>query len=292
MTKRDGTLHPTPLIESGFRCENGAARDRNEDSCLTFTAAFGGHFSLRPLGLYVVADGMGGQREGHVASNAAARAFAEYVLSNLYVPLLRQRPEPRESDLLDTLERGVFKAHDAVAHGDLGHADAAHGDKAQNGEPLMEPGLDAAPNGGTTLTAGLILGPRLYVAHVGDSRAYLLSDDELRPLTEDHSLVRRLQETGRLSAEDAQTFQYRNVLLQALGQAGALTADTFALDLPPRGKLLLCSDGLCGLVAAEEMAAILRTEAHPQASADRLYEAAMTAGGHDNITAVVVAFTL
>jgi protein phosphatase len=276
MSANANSVHPTPIIQSGFRCENGATRERNEDSCLTFTAGFGGHFSLRPLGLYLVADGMGGQREGHVASNAAARTFAEYVLSHLYIPLLRQRPEPRESDLLDTLERGVFTAHDAVVG---------------NGEALPDPGGLAADSGGTTLTAGLILGSRLYVAHVGDSRAYLLSEDELRPLTEDHSLVHRLQETGRLSAEDAQTFQYRNVLLQALGQEGALTADTFSLDLPRRGKLLLCSDGLCGLVSPQEMAAILLHDDHPQSQADQLYEAAMTAGGHDNITAIVVAFS-
>lgn len=260
--------HGATRIESGYRCESGAARERNEDSCLLFTAEFGGHFDLQSLALFAVADGMGGEREGHVASNAAIRAFGEFVLANLYFPLLRQRPAPREADLLDVLERGVFAAHDAV----------------------LRPESDE--NGGTTLTAGLIFGPRLYVAHVGDSRAYLLTDDELRPLTQDHSLVRRLQETGRLSAEAAQQFQYRNVLLQALGQDSALTADTFAIDLPPAGKLLLCTDGVCGLVSPEEMSAVLREPERPQTLADRLHDAAMAAGGHDNITALVVDFTL
>jgi protein phosphatase len=266
-----------PVIESGHRCENGAVRERNEDACLTLTARFGGHFELRPMGLYIVADGMGGEREGHVASNLAARAFAEFVLSNLYFALLRGRPEPREADLLDIMERGVFAAHDAVFRPEL---DSASG----------QPDSASGRSGGTTLTAALILGRRLYVAHVGDSRAYLLADGELRPLTEDHSLVRHLQDTGRLSAEDAQSFQYRNVLLQALGQEGALTADTFSADLPPSGKLLLCSDGLCGLVPQEEMAVILRGDETAQEIADHLYEAAMAAGGYDNITAVVVHF--
>lgn len=273
---------PVPQIESGYRCESGAVRERNEDACLLFTAEFGGHFALRPLGLYAVADGMGGEREGHVASNAAIRAFAEYVLANLYFPLLRQRPT-RESDLLDALERGVFAAHDAVTQDGLGDAQARPDapDGAADG---------AAANGGTTLTAGLIFGRRLYVAHVGDSRAYLFSGAELRPLTEDHSLVRRLQETGRLSADEAHHFQYRNVLLQALGQHGALTADTFALELPPAGKLLLCSDGLSGFVAVEEIAAVLRGPGTAQELADQLFEAAMDAGGHDNISALVVTF--
>lgn len=254
-----------PRLCSGYRCETGAVRERNEDSCLTITAQFGGHFDLRPLGLYVVADGMGGQAGGHVASNTAARAFAEFILAHLYFPLLRQRPQPRETDLLDILERGVFAAHDAI----------------------FEP--DAA-NGGTTLTAALVLGRRLFVAHVGDSRAYLATNGELQLLTEDHSLVRRLQDTGQLSAEDAQTYQYRNVLLQALGQESALTADTFALDLPPAGKLLLCSDGLCGVVPRQQLAALLHAETDPQQVADRLFDAAMNAGGEDNITAVVVEF--
>lgn len=258
--------HGSTRIESGYRCESGAARERNEDACLLFTAEFGGHFDMPSLGLFAVADGMGGAHEGHVASNAAIRAFGEFVLTHLYFPLLRQRPMPREADLLDVLERGVFAAHEAV----------------------LRP--EPAENGGTTLTAGLILGPRLYVAHVGDSRAYLLAGGELRPLTQDHSLVRRLQETGRLSAEAAQEFQYRNVLLQALGQDGALTADTFAVDLPPVGKLLLCSDGLSGLVSPEEMTTVLCGEGRSQTLADRLYDAAMAAGGHDNISALVVDF--
>ncbi len=258
------------VFECGYRCESGAQRERNEDACLVVSLEFGGHFAMMPVGLYVVADGMGGEREGHVASNVATRAFGEYVLSHLYFPLLRERPEPRETTVLDTLERAVFAAHDAVQKPETGHAGGA---------------------GGTTLTAGLILGRRLFVAHVGDSRAYLLTGGELRPLTEDHSLVRRLQETGRLTEEDAQHFQYRNVLLQAVGQEGALTADTFSLDLPDAGKLLLCSDGLCGLVSLEEMAGIMGGSGKPQEIADRLYQAAMAAGGHDNITAVVTKFT-
>lgn len=256
-----------PLLKSGYRCETGAVRERNEDSCLTITAEFGGHFDLWPLGLYVVADGMGGEEAGHIASNMAARAFAEFILSNLYFPLLRQRPQPREVDLLDLLERGVFAAHDAI----------------------FQP---ETANGGTTLTAALVLGRRLYVAHVGDSRAYLAAGDELRLLTEDHSLVRRLQETGQLSAEDARTYQYRNVLLQALGQESALIADTFALDLPDSGRLLLCSDGLCGVVSAEALASIVNGGRGVQETADHLFEAAMDAGGEDNITAVVVEFAL
>lgn len=256
------TSSPKSLFDSGFCCETGSVRDRNEDACLAITAELGGHFHLRPLGLYLVADGMGGHDEGHVASNLAARVFAEFVLSQLYFPLLRRQSLSREADVLDVLERGVFAAHEAILPG--------------NG------------NGGTTLTAALILGTRLYIAHVGDSRAYLAAGGELRQLTEDHSLVRRLQDTGQLTDEDARTYQYRNVLLQALGQESALSADTFVLDLPPDCTLLLCTDGLSAVVAHEELAAVLVGPGRAQDLASRLWAAAEAAGSEDNVTALVV----
>lgn len=255
-----------PLIECGFRCERGAERGRNEDVCLALTAEFSGHFEMRPLGLYLVADGMGGEREGHIASNAAARAFTEFILANLYFPLLHGQTEPDETRLLDLMEQAVFAAHHAI----------------------LQP--DPAENGGTTLTAILLLNRRAYVAHVGDSRAYLLADSELRLLTNDHSLVNRLQEAGRLSAESARDFEYRHILLQALGQEGALTADTFAVELPRSGKLLLCTDGLSSLLPPAVTTAVLCGEDSVQDMADQLFEAAMSAGGHDNITVMVVNF--
>lgn len=257
-----------PRFESAYRCEIGAVRERNEDACLTVTTRFGGHFDFQPLGVYVVADGMGGQMNGHIASSAAARAFAEFILTNVYFPLLRGKPEPDEARLLDLMDEAVLTAHEAVF------------------QPRPE------RNGGTTLTAVVVVGRRLFVAHVGDSRAYLQEDGELRALTKDHSLVRRLQDQGRLSDEDAQSYEYRNVLLQALGQEIALSTDTFALNLPPTGTLLLCTDGLCGFVPEAEMAAILNQEGPIQDITDRLYEAAMAKGGTDNITAVVVRFAL
>lgn len=260
-------MRATPRFHSAYRCETGNVRDRNEDSCLTLESASGGHFQLRPFGLYAVADGMGGHMGGHIASNAAIRAFTGYMVDKLYLPLLQAKKQPTELDLLDTLERGVLAAHDAV----------------------FRPAPDE--NGGTTLTAALVLGDRLYVAHVGDSRAYWLNGGELKALTKDHSLVRKLQDRGQLTAEEASNYQYRNVLLQALGQDVALTVDTFALELPPSGRLLLCSDGLSGFVSDAAMQAILQQAASAEEAAGRLCDAALAAGGTDNITAVVVNFT-
>ncbi len=253
-------------LQAAYRCETGAVRTRNEDACLVLTTALGGHFSRRSPGLYVVADGMGGHVEGHVASKDATRTFGSHVTERLIAPQLAGRPLPDEADVLTLLEDAVFAAHEAVYR------------------------PDPAENGGSTLTAVLALEDRLYIAHVGDSRAYLLSGGELRQLTTDHSLVRQLQDRGQLTADEAQEYEYRNVLLQALGQEMTLSVETLALEQPSGGRLLICSDGLSGVVNETNLQRILGSDGPPQQIADALYRAAMAAGGPDNITAVVVDF--
>jgi len=255
-----------PLITSAQRCDVGGVRPRNEDSCLIFVSESGGHFQMRPFGLYVVADGMGGHTEGHLASKTASRVFTQYLLDKLYLPLLQDRAILIGSKILEVMEDAVHTAHAAV----------------------FQPEPDK--NGGTTLTAALILGKELYLAHVGDSRAYLYCDGELRTLTNDHSLVRKLQDRGQLTADQAHRYQYRHILLRALGQEDALEVDTFALTLPKAGRLLLCSDGLSGFVPEATLLEIIQQDQSPQQLVDTLYETAMTAGGYDNITAIVVDF--
>jgi protein phosphatase len=260
-------LHKRPIvISSAHRCEVGGVRPRNEDSCLVMLSECGGHFQMHPFGLYVVADGMGGHTEGHLASKTASRVFAQYVLDKLYLPMLQERAILITSKILEVLEDAVHTAHAAV----------------------FQPEPDK--NGGTTLTAALLLGKELYIAHVGDSRAYLYCDNELRALTSDHSLVRKLQDRGQLTADEANRYQYRHILLRALGQEDALEVDTFALTLPVAGKLLLCSDGLSGFVPEATLLQIIQQEQSPQQLVDTLYETAMNAGGYDNITAIVVDF--
>lgn len=257
----------TLTLQTAFRCETGAVRSRNEDSCLVFAANAGGHRHAAALGLFVVADGMGGHAEGHVASSEAARVFAGFIVGQVYQPLLDRRPLPPDETLLEVLESGVLAAHDAVFHP----------------EPEQ--------NGGTTLTAALLVNHQAYLAHVGDTRAYLFDERGLHQLTTDHSLVRKLQETGRLSPDQVDQYQYRNVLLQALGQEVALDIETLVVELPSRGTLLLCSDGLSSYVPEARIHDILHGATSPQQAADALYDAAMAAGGVDNITAIVVDFT-
>ncbi len=256
-------------LSAAQRCHIGSVRNRNEDSCFIFTAEFGGQEPLPPTGLYIVADGMGGHHAGHEASKNVARLVAQLILERIYVPLLRNstaansRPlEPIGEVMVEAVQTANHFVHDN----------------------------DPKKSSGTTLTAALILGRRLYVAHVGDSRAYLFSEDELALLTNDHSYVHRLQEAGQLTEEEAAVHPQRNMLYKAVGQGDDLDIDTFTKSLPGQGKLILCSDGLWGLVSDEHLAQVLSQDIPLPVMTDELVTMALKAGGHDNITAIIVNF--
>lgn len=248
-----------------YGCSVGAVRQRNEDACLVFSSGAGGHFALMPFGLYIVADGMGGHTNGHVASKTASRVAARYILEQIYLPLLHDDGGLNQTPIQEVLVNAVQAANTAVFQADLDS------------------------DSGTTLTIALVLGRRLHVAHVGDSRLYLLTDDELRPVTSDHSLVQRLQDVGQ-PADDITFAQIRHVLLRAVGQVEDVEVDTYMRLLPRNGKLLLCTDGLCGPVSDADMQAVLEKEISLEQMIDELTDAAMDAGGYDNITAIVVDF--
>lgn len=256
-------------LSAAQRCHIGNVRNRNEDSCFIFTAEFGGEEPFQPAGLYIVADGMGGHHAGHEASKNVARLVAQHILERIYVPLLRNSTttssgplEPIGEVMIDAVQTANYYIHDN----------------------------DPKQSSGTTLTAALILGRRLYLAHVGDSRAYLFSGDELVLLTTDHSYVRRLQEAGQLTEEEAAVHPQRNMIYKAVGQGDELDIDTFTKSLPRQGKLILCSDGLWGLVSEERLAQILSQDMPLSDMTDELVTMALKAGGHDNITAIVVNF--
>lgn len=254
------------VIHYAKRCDIGA-RERNEDSCIAFASETGGHFTMMPFGLYIVADGMGGHTNGHVASKIASRQAANHILKEIYLPLLAHDTPPQVG-IRDTLVEAVQIANTAVYQD--------------------EPDVDS----GTTLTVALLLGGRLHVAHVGDSRLYLHTDEKFEAITNDHSLVQRLQDVGQLTAEEATVYRYRNVLLRAVGQGEEVEIDTYMRLLPKKGKLLLCSDGLCGFVSDDVMNDILKQDKPIQQMVDDLYHAAMAANSNDNVTAILVEFSL
>jgi protein phosphatase len=141
---------------------------------------------------------------------------------------------------------------------------------------------------GTTLTAIVAEDARGYVAHVGDSRAYLLREGVLQQLTEDHTLVQRMVREGKLTPEEAGRHPHRSILTRALGVEDDLTVDELTLDLHPGDRLLLCTDGLTSMVDANRIAEILAGEPDADAACALLIEAANGAGGDDNITVVIL----
>lgn len=252
-------------LSASYGCSVGAVRQRNEDSCLVFSSGAGGHFALMPFGLYIVADGMGGHTNGHVASKTASRVAARYILERIYLPLLHDDGELNQTPIQEVLVNAVQAANTAVFQADLDS------------------------DSGTTLTIALVLGRRLHVAHVGDSRLYLLDNNELQTVTSDHSLVQRLQDVGQ-PADDITFAQIRHVLLRAVGQVEDVEVDTYMRLLPRNGKLLLCTDGLCGPVSDVDMQTVLGKDSSLEQMVDELTNAAMEAGGYDNITAIIVDF--
>jgi protein phosphatase len=146
------------------------------------------------------------------------------------------------------------------------------------------------PGGGTTLTAVVTLGEQLTVGHVGDSRAYVILDNEMKVITRDHTFVERLVEMGEVTQEEASSHPQRHVLYRAIGQGESLEVDVFTHPTPHGGMLLVCSDGLWGVVPDDKILNIVKKANHPQDACDELVRAANQGGGPDNITAVLVRF--
>jgi protein phosphatase len=203
--------------------------------------------------LYAVADGMGGHRGGEVASSLALET----------VQHLFERQEGTLADQVAEANRAVY--------------DRSQSDRSVSGM-------------GTTLTAAVIDGDEVHVVHVGDSRAYLLHDGRLTQLTEDHTLVHRMVVEGEITPAEAETHPHRSILTRALGVDERVQVDEGDVRVETGDRLLLCTDGLTGMVPEEEIQEIMLAAGDPQEVVDRLVTVANRAGGIDNITAVVLDF--
>lgn len=248
----------------GVLCDVGRVRPTNQDHVFALQASLPGPNGQVMVGLFVVADGMGGHTGGATASARAVEIVAGEVLQGLIMPVMRGEPPPALQDLM---REAVLEANRRI----LADASRQHSDM------------------GTTLTAALLLGGRCYVAHVGDSRLYSYGRDGLRCRTRDHSMVARLLELGQISPQEAKRHPKRNYLYQSVGQQEEIEveADSFALE--GHSHLLLCSDGLWGLVGDEALVAALSGGQDPQRICERLVAQANEAGGDDNISVLVVA---
>jgi protein phosphatase len=252
-----------PQLVVGVGQSVGKQRELNEDSLLTFTAAIAGHSGIQPFGLYIIADGMGGHQYGEVASNAAIRTLAGYVLRKFHSYFFNLPTSPVDEPIQEILQSAVSEAQRVV--------------------------LREAPGSGTTLTAALVIGQQVTIAHVGDSRAYIIyPDGRLDVATRDHSLVKRLEELGQITSAEAAVHPQRNVLYKALGQGDVLEPDIVTMPFPIGGYLMLCSDGMWGVVPEDFVRRYITEAPNLHRACQNLVSAANSAGGPDNISVVLV----
>jgi serine/threonine protein phosphatase PrpC len=251
--------------------DTGLVREQNEDnyavSTLTGTRV---EFAqgvtttdIASAGLVcAVCDGMGGAAAGEVASAIAVEVILEAMKQGHSAPSKDQFAR----QLVHAVEEAGRKIYKA-----------SH-------EDFQRLGM------GTTATVAGVFDSTLFVGQVGDSRAYLFRHEALTPITKDQSLVSQLVETGHLTEEEAQHFEHTNIVLQALGTSEEVLVDLTHTPVFQGDRLLLCSDGLCGLVHTELIESVLREVHDPKECCERLKDLAYSAGGHDNITVVVVEF--
>ena len=206
---------------------------------------------------FVVADGMGGHLAGDVASRIAVQTISA-------------RANDGATATPDGLEKAVKEANSAIY-------ERASSDPSLHGM-------------GTTCTLVLVADSEIHIAHVGDSRAYLLRDGELSQITEDHTLVGRMVKEGRLKPEEAERHPQRSIITRALGVDEHVDVDVLSIPIEENDKVLICSDGLSSMLNADAIRAALVENDDPQAAVEVLVERANEAGGEDNITAVVLSF--
>jgi protein phosphatase len=242
--------------------DTGRVRERNEDAFVVVECSARGETGQTDLALLVIADGMGGHDRGEVASLLAAQVAAASVTQDVFLPFLSRQPRDGQRRPLNEALVEAVRAANAVVLRDV-------------------------PAGGSTLTVALVFGPRVYLAHVGDCRAYVCDERGLRRITQDHSLVARLVQTGHVTTAEAHTHSHRNVLYRAVGQAETLEVDTYMEPLAAGACLLLCSDGLWDSVGDADIARILHEAPDARTAVDRLVAAANERGGGDNITVLI-----
>ena len=256
----DGLNRLSPGLHIGKLSDVGRQRERNEDSFCVIESLVHYDLGVELFGLFVVADGMGGHQKGEIASSLAARTAANSILEDVDLPYLTSNPNANNRPLNEALVAAVESANIAVQ--------------------------EQVPDGGTTLTTALIMGNNAYIAHVGDTRAYLIKEGVVKCITQDHSLAKRLEDLGQATPEEAA--QVQNVLYRAIGQNSAVEVDTYMQHLPAGSSLMLCSDGLWGQIKDEDIAQVFASASAPQEACQQLIDIANENGGPDNITAIIV----
>lgn len=251
-------------LRAAARTDPGRMRGSNEDD--TLLAELEDDQGTARVGVYAVADGMGGHEKGEVASRLAVKAVLDALQSH---PFFKEgahlADQVADDAVLDVLRAAVAAANRAVYR------------------HKVEQNTDM----GTTIVLVLATSSAAYVANVGDSRAYLIRDGQIRQVTEDHSLVERMVASGQITEAEARLHPQRNVITRSLGADPTVEADLFVERLRPGDRVLLCSDGLSGMLSDAAIAQIASSEPDLDRACRLLVRAANDAGGKDNISVVL-----
>lgn len=246
------TIKSTSIHASGLT-NVGKVCDNNEDA-----------YVLDPdHGLFIVSDGMGGEQTGEIASKVVTTVLPVMILARL-----NRLRNPRTRAIRYWLRQDILRLSQQL------HAEAAQ--------------KTAVRGTGATVVLALLREERAHIAHMGDSRAYLLRENHLRQLTDDHSIVAMLVRGGEITTEEAKTHPARGQITRFVGMEAIVYPDVRTFPLKAGDRLLLCSDGLTGMVSDEDITAILCTTPAPRQACKLLVHAANEAGGKDNITVVVI----
>jgi len=216
-------------------------------------------YIFSPPKLFVVADGMGGHAAGEIASNLGASAVQQYI------ERFKQQP-----DWEQTLKQAIIQANTTIYQ------------VAQSKSECL--GM------GTTITAVYAAEPQIYWGHVGDSRLYLIRDNMLQQITNDHSFVWELVQSGSITADEALIHPRRNILTRAVGTSDTISVDSGSFSLQLGDRLLLCTDGLTNMITEKHILDICSQTANLPAIVNQLVEQANQAGGYDNITAIIIEY--
>lgn len=246
--------------------DTGIERDHNEDYVDAWLHVHANEISLA---LFIVADGLGGQDSGEVASRMATESVWHTLRESLWEPLVRAEKRFGADEIRALLTEAIAIANQQVY-------DAR---TARNSEMS------------TTITMALILNNTAYIANVGDSRTYLWNAAGLRQISKDHSLVQRLVDTQVIKKEEVYSHPQRNLIYQCIGDRPEVQSDLFVHELAADDRLILCSDGLWEMVRDEGIQDVMLSEMDPQTACDRLVKHANLAGGEDNISVTVVRAT-
>jgi serine/threonine protein phosphatase PrpC len=250
-------------LAAGALRDVGRIRSVNQDSVFALITTLPRESGDITMGLFIVADGMGGHHGGEVASRLAISTVAHYVLSELVVPALND-------GTTETIQPMIVAAVQEANRAIWDHAQAIGSDM------------------GTTCTLALLLGRALYIGHVGDSRAYLATPTGLKLITNDHSTVGRLIQLGQLEPSEAREHPLRSQLYRTVGQQPEVAVDFIYQPLGDATHLLMGSDGLWGMLADDVLLDVVEHNIWPQDACHELIARANLAGGEDNITAIVV----